>query len=178
MQICERFSSIAMCRALQQNWVRLFAMHGLSAIELEPSIILKLKLNKELGHTRSSWADVFILTNLNLGVGGPWIFSGYGTFLTLQKKSFGQNIFLNFMPRFKIAIFNSAKMALLTRAWNSFRKLTTEDFLKVDKIQAKYTIICAYFLLDFCIILHWRTTQYVPHIHNCPSTFLDITPHT
>ena len=43
------FGPIVVCRALQQNWVRLFAMHGLSAIELEPSIILKLKLKKELG---------------------------------------------------------------------------------------------------------------------------------
>jgi hypothetical protein len=45
MRISKCFCPIAMCRALQQNWVRLFAMHGLSAIELEPSIILKLKLS-------------------------------------------------------------------------------------------------------------------------------------
>ena len=64
-----------------------------------------------------------------------------------------------------------------THAWNSIRKLAAEDFLKVDKIQARNTNICVYILADVCIILHWRTTQYVPlHIHICTSTFSDIAP--
>ena len=47
MRISKCFGPSVLCRALQQNWVRLFAMHGLSAIELESSINLKLK--QELG---------------------------------------------------------------------------------------------------------------------------------
>ena len=31
-----------------------------------------------------------------------WIFLGYGTLKVLQKKSFGQILFLNFMHRFKV----------------------------------------------------------------------------
>jgi hypothetical protein len=79
---------------------------GLLGIHRNPNCKEFLKCCDESFLRKSS---VFTLTDLNPGFDGPWdilwIFLGYGTFILLQKKSFGQKNFIHGVQKLILAIF-------------------------------------------------------------------------
>ena len=107
-----------------------FCFSGLLGIHRNPKWKEFLKYHESFLRKSS----VCTLTDLNPGFGGLWnmlwIFFGYGTFIMLQKESFGPPKNWISCTGWKVPLwqfFNSAKWHFSTRAWNS-KKFWPKDF--------------------------------------------------